>query len=261
MPLLESGPEGSARAALARSRCAPAAAEAKIIELGQDRRRSRRRAAPASRAWPSRARPATRPRSAPRSRCSSRPRPARSSPGRSRSARRRRSRSTSSTTRSAGPPSAGITVMRPGAQALRARHRPEPDRAAGALPRRDRAVPAGPRAERQEGLRRGPDRARRGRRRWPSASATTRPGAPAAPRASATRPRRRRRRRQPGAITRFRCLYRTARLTYSVTLITEPKPPAKPSSPSRRRAEGLGVAAGDGGEVGERLEQCAGRRG
>jgi hypothetical protein len=27
-----------------------------------------------------------------------------------------------------------------------------------------------------------------------------------------------------GAITRFRCLYRTARLTYSVTLITNPKP-------------------------------------
>lgn len=28
----------------------------------------------------------------------------------------------------------------------------------------------------------------------------------------------------PGAITRFRCLYRTARLTYTVTLITDPKP-------------------------------------
>ena len=28
----------------------------------------------------------------------------------------------------------------------------------------------------------------------------------------------------PGAITRFRCLYRTARLTYSVTLITNPRP-------------------------------------
>lgn len=27
----------------------------------------------------------------------------------------------------------------------------------------------------------------------------------------------------PGALTRFRCLYRTARLTYSVTLITEPR--------------------------------------
>lgn len=29
---------------------------------------------------------------------------------------------------------------------------------------------------------------------------------------------------QPGAITRFRCLYRTARLTYSATIVTEPKP-------------------------------------
>lgn len=29
---------------------------------------------------------------------------------------------------------------------------------------------------------------------------------------------------EPGAITRFTCLYRTARLTYSATLITEPKP-------------------------------------
>ena len=28
----------------------------------------------------------------------------------------------------------------------------------------------------------------------------------------------------PGALTRFRCLYRTARLTYSVTLITNPRP-------------------------------------
>lgn len=28
----------------------------------------------------------------------------------------------------------------------------------------------------------------------------------------------------PGAITRFSCLYRTARLTYSVTLITDPQP-------------------------------------
>jgi hypothetical protein len=33
---------------------------------------------------------------------------------------------------------------------------------------------------------------------------------------------------QPGGITRFRCLYRTARLTYSVTLITEPKPATAP---------------------------------
>ncbi len=32
---------------------------------------------------------------------------------------------------------------------------------------------------------------------------------------------------EPGAITRFTCLYRTARLTYSVTLITEPKPKKK----------------------------------
>jgi len=29
---------------------------------------------------------------------------------------------------------------------------------------------------------------------------------------------------QPGAITRFRCLYRTARLTYTATIVTEPKP-------------------------------------
>jgi hypothetical protein len=29
---------------------------------------------------------------------------------------------------------------------------------------------------------------------------------------------------EPGAITRFRCLYRTARLTYSVTIVTDPKP-------------------------------------
>jgi hypothetical protein len=29
---------------------------------------------------------------------------------------------------------------------------------------------------------------------------------------------------EPGGITRFTCLYRTARLTYSATLITEPKP-------------------------------------
>ncbi len=32
---------------------------------------------------------------------------------------------------------------------------------------------------------------------------------------------------EPGAITRFTCLYRTARLTYSATLITEPKPKKK----------------------------------
>lgn len=32
----------------------------------------------------------------------------------------------------------------------------------------------------------------------------------------------------PGALTRFVCLYRTARLTYSVTLITEPRPPKRP---------------------------------
>jgi hypothetical protein len=32
---------------------------------------------------------------------------------------------------------------------------------------------------------------------------------------------------EPGAITRFTCLYRTARLTYSVTLITEPRPKKK----------------------------------
>ncbi len=32
-----------------------------------------------------------------------------------------------------------------------------------------------------------------------------------------------------GGVTRFRCLYKTARLTYTATLITEPKPtPAKP---------------------------------
>ena len=35
---------------------------------------------------------------------------------------------------------------------------------------------------------------------------------------------------EPGAITRFTCLYRTARLTYSVTLITEPKPKKKKTS-------------------------------
>ena len=29
---------------------------------------------------------------------------------------------------------------------------------------------------------------------------------------------------EPGAVTRFTCLYRTARLTYSATLITEPRP-------------------------------------
>jgi hypothetical protein len=32
---------------------------------------------------------------------------------------------------------------------------------------------------------------------------------------------------EPGGITRFTCLYRTARLTYSATLITEPKPKKK----------------------------------
>lgn len=31
----------------------------------------------------------------------------------------------------------------------------------------------------------------------------------------------------PGVLTRFSCLYRTARLTYSVTIITEPKPGGK----------------------------------
>jgi hypothetical protein len=36
---------------------------------------------------------------------------------------------------------------------------------------------------------------------------------------------------QPGAITRFRCLYRTARLTYSATLITDPKPSSKTPPP------------------------------
>jgi hypothetical protein len=35
----------------------------------------------------------------------------------------------------------------------------------------------------------------------------------------------------PGAITRFRCLYRTAQLTYSATLITEPKPTKKTPPP------------------------------
>lgn len=32
---------------------------------------------------------------------------------------------------------------------------------------------------------------------------------------------------EPGTVTRFTCLYRTARLTYSATLITEPKPKKK----------------------------------
>lgn len=36
---------------------------------------------------------------------------------------------------------------------------------------------------------------------------------------------------QPGSITRFRCLYRTARLTYTVTLITDPKPAARKTPP------------------------------
>ena len=34
---------------------------------------------------------------------------------------------------------------------------------------------------------------------------------------------------EPGAMTRFTCLYRTARLTYSATLITEPRPKKKTS--------------------------------
>ena len=32
----------------------------------------------------------------------------------------------------------------------------------------------------------------------------------------------------PGALTRFTCLYRTARLTYSATIITDPKPAKRP---------------------------------
>jgi hypothetical protein len=36
-------------------------------------------------------------------------------------------------------------------------------------------------------------------------------------------------------LTRYRCLYRTARLTYTATLITTPTPPKPPKAASRRR--------------------------
>lgn len=43
---------------------------------------------------------------------------------------------------------------------------------------------------------------------------------------------------QPGTLTRFRCLYRTARLTYTATFISEPKPARRKTPPPDSAADG-----------------------
>ena len=71
-------------------------------------------------------------------------------------------------------------------------------------------------------------RCRRGRRRWRSASARTRRGARAAAAASATTPPLQTAQLAANQLAQYFCLYRTARLTYTATLIPDPvKPPAQ----------------------------------
>ena len=218
--VLVRAPSGLGLASLSLA-CAPAASGAGLIEVGLRRWPTRRRAVRAHPASPSRGPPATRRRSAPARalRC---PRTARSSPGRSRSGSPGPSRPRSSTTASAGPRARGSPCCAP-AQAATARvagkspiQRLEPCfgravkfplgrslRPQGLRDRADRAdVGAGP------GGRLGNDTSWRASRGRGSCQETGRQTA----------------QMRLGHLSRDECLYRTARLTYSATLIPTPRP-------------------------------------
>ena len=168
--------------------------------------------------------------------CSSRRRPAGSSPGRSRSARPKPKQRKFFEENLGGAAQAGITVLKQGDRRY--------GRVTAASPvqtltpyfgqtvqfplehvARDRARATSWRSP-----------CRPGRRRSASAWGATASGARAGTRTPATTPRPRARRPTCSDLTQYRCAYRTARLTYSATLITTPVPAeAKDRSLSRPR--------------------------
>ena len=130
----------------------------------------------------------------------------------------RHARSSSSTPTRAAPPKPGIAILRAAdetATSPTSWSRSSPPSSSKSTSARPSQFPLETTIAVQEGRHRRADRARRGRPRSRSASATTPRGAPAAQKKQCSRPARRARRRQIGSSVQYYCLYQTARLTYS----------------------------------------------